>query len=183
MSFKRFGAVALSAGLLLSAAATVAAHDGRGGGWHGWGMGGMMHNWSDGSRMDSDRDDWRVGRIKGRLAYIKAEIGITGDQETAWKSFAETVRTNAETHVALMRSMMQEMMDGDFSRKSPQDRLETRITHMEARIEQLKDLKTAFAALYDVLDDKQKATADEIALPMMGMGMGMGRGRGHRMMH
>ena len=53
---------------------------------------------------------------------------------------------------------------------------------LEARLEQVKNVKTAVEKLYAMLSEEQKKVADEIVLPMMGMGMGRGGSFGPGMM-
>ncbi len=119
-------------------------------------------------------------RIDGRLAFIKAELKITAEQEEAWSKFADALRTEAESHVRSMESMMESMHGDDYLEQSLPERLALHETHMEERVEQLRTLQTAVGALYEQLGDEQKETADEIVMPMMGMGHGMGMhmGRG-----
>lgn len=138
---------------------------GMGGAWgpgRGGGFGPMMGD--DGTAM--------LDRVDGRLAFMKAELKITDDQAQAWTDFADAVRGSAETRNAMMRSMMEDMKDGDFAEMSLPDRLALQETHMEARLQEIKSIKDATDKLYAVLTDEQKAAADEIVLPMMGMGMG-----------
>lgn len=73
------------------------------------------------------------------------------------------------------REMMKEMRSGAFLRKSLPDRLVFQETHLESRLQQVKDVREQVEKLYAVLDDAQKQTADEVVLPMTGMGCGRGR--------
>ena len=122
-------------------------------------------------------------RIDGCLAFLKTELKITDAQSAAWDGVATTVKETTEAHNGMMRSMMSDMMSGEFLKKPLPERLTIQQTHLESRLEQVKGLQEAIGKLYAVLDDEQKKVANEIALPMMGMGM-MGRGmRRHMMMH
>ena len=49
---------------------------------------------------------------------------------------------------------------------------------MEARVEDIKSVRSAVDKLYAQLDDTRRTAADETVLPMMGMGMGRGMGPG-----
>ncbi len=133
----------------------------------GGGMGGCMMGYGPGDMLD---------RIDGRLAFIKAELKITDAQSDAWSGLAETIRNNSETHNAMRREMMTEMRNGDFFKRSLPDRLTFQETHLGSRLQQVKDVREQVEKLYAVLDDKQKESADEVVLPMMGMGCGRGRG-------
>lgn len=144
--------------------------------WPRWGMmgGGMMHGW--GGPMMGDGPDAMLDRIDGRLAFLKTELKITEAQAAAWDSFAQAVRTTAEAHNSQMRSMMDEMRDGGLFKKPLPERLTYQQNMMETHLEQIKTVRSAIDALYAVLDDTQKKSADDIVLPMMGMGRGMGPG-------
>ena len=173
----------IAAGMLAVAmsAPTMAANDDDGW-WSRWGMGrGMMDGWGWGGPMMGYGPDAMLDRIDGRLAYMKTELKITEAQAAAWDELAKVIRDTAETHNAMMREMMKDVRSGDFFKKPLPDRLTVQQTHMEARLEQIKSVKSAVDKLYAVLDDAQKKTADEIVLPSMGMGMGRGMGSG--MMH
>jgi Spy/CpxP family protein refolding chaperone len=148
--------------------------------WGGWGMHSMMGR---GDRRGPGRGcmmgygpNALLDRVDGRLAFLKTELKITDSQSEAWSSLAQTIRINSETHNAMHREMMKEMHDGDFFKKPLPDRLVIRETHLETRLQQVKNVKEEVEKLYAVLDDGQKKSADEIMLPMMGMGCGMGRG-------
>jgi LTXXQ motif family protein len=174
-------AIAVAAAL---AGPALAEDDDSTGWWPRWGMGRMMDDWGMRGPMAGFMAEGMVERVEGRLAFLKTELKITGAQSAAWDELATVVKANAETHNAMMRTMMDEMRDGSFAKKPLPDRLVYEQTHLEARVEQIKTLKAAVDKLYAVLDDAQKKAADEIALPAMGMGMGMMMGpeTGGRMM-
>lgn len=122
--------------------------------------------------------DMILDRVDGRLAYLRTELKISEGQVSAWDEFAATVRNTAESHNAMMRSMMEEYASGEFLKKTLPDRLTLQETHMEARLGQVRAVHASVNKLYAVLSDDQKETADEIVLPTMGMGMGRPRGFG-----
>ncbi len=109
----------------------------------------------------------RGGRMsamaEGRLAYLKAELEITQEQEAAWDTYAEAVNDRATTMQGMHQSMAALMDDG-----SAIDRMEARITGMEAMLEAMKAVKPPTEALYAVLGKEQKEKADEL----IGMGCG-----------
>lgn len=153
--------------------------DGRGGWWQGWDMGQMM-NGSFGPRQMMGRGpmmgygpDGMLDRIDGRLAFIKTELGIRDDQATQWDKFAQTVRANAENHNGLTRSMRDEMADNDYLAKPLPERLAEHEHFMQARLEQIKEVRAAVDAMYAMLDATQKKSANDIMMPAMGMGMMM----------
>ncbi|GAB4358465.1 MAG: hypothetical protein Kow0026_19450 [Oricola sp.] len=143
-----------------------------------WGMGQMMPGWGwgDGPVMGFGPDAM-LDRIDGRLAFLKTELKITEAQSAAWDEMAETIKTTAEAHNALMQSMMEQMRNGDYDKMPLPERLDLRASHMEAQLDQLKALKASVDKLYAVLDEEQKKAADEIVLPTMGMGAGPMGGR------
>lgn len=142
----------------------------------GWGIGRMMRSWGMGSSMMDMGPDAMLDRIDGRLAFLKTELAITATQQPAWDELASVVRTTAETHNAMMRTMMVDMRSGELWKKPLPDRLTLQETHLSARLEQVKITRAAVEKLYALLSDDQKKAADEIVLPMMGMGMGRGMG-------
>ncbi len=182
MSFRTFvKAIPILAILACSSSVALAQSDddGRGGWWQLWGMGQMM-NGSFGPRqmmgqgpMMGYGPDGMLDRIDGRLAFIKTELGIRDDQATQWDKFAQTVRANAENQNGLMRSMMDEMADENYLAKPLPERLAEHEDFMQARLEQIKEVRAAVDAMYGVLDDTQKDSANDIMMPAMGMGMGM----------
>jgi hypothetical protein len=119
------------------------------------GMQGMM-----GGRMMSDFGP----RMEGRLAYLKAELGITEAQTTAWEAYAIAVRARGTTMQSMHAAMMQTMQTGNVM-----DRMDAHIKAMESMVESLKAQKPATEALYAVLDDAQKKKADYL----LGGGHGM----------
>lgn len=176
-STKLIAAMALGAAVPLSNPSMASDDDG----WRpGWGMGHMMGmGWGAGMGgcMMGFGSENMLDRIDGRLAFLKTELKINDDQAPAWDGLAQTVRSNAEVHNTMMRSMMEQMHDGAFLKKPLPDRLAIHETHMETRLQQIKAVRESVQKLYEVLDDKQKTSADELVLPMMGMGCGFGRGR------
>jgi hypothetical protein len=179
--------VALVAGTIVVASLAIAGAQSDnqrdwGPGWgQGWGLGGMMMGGMMGrgymggmmGGMMGYGAEGMLDRIDGRLAFIKTELNIRDDQAKQWDALAQVIRDNAEVHNAMMRSMMEEMHEGDYFDKPLPERLTVMETHMEARLEQIRAVRESLDALYAVLDDEQKKTADEVVLPVMGMGMMM----------
>ena len=128
----------------------------RGGGMMGGGCG-MAYGASGG-----DYDTY----LDGRIAFLKAELKITPDQEAAWNEYADAMRTNSQTMISMRGTMMQ-MFGNKGQNRSVVDMLNFRIEAMKARLETLEELKPATEKLYKALSDTQKQKADEI-LPVMG---------------
>ena len=100
---------------------------------------------------------------EGRLAYLKAELDIAKDQEASWEAYAEAVNDRATSMQGMHQSMAALMDDGTAI-----DRMEARITGMEAMLDAMKAVKPTTEALYAVLSEEQKEKADEL----IGMGCG-----------
>jgi hypothetical protein len=129
---------------------------GRGGGF--WGMMGMMGGGGCPMVGGGDIPTYREGRI----AFLKAELAITEAQTKVWDVYAEALKKNLQS----MQDMRESMLAAR-SAKTPVERLNAHITAMEGRLQALKDVKPALAALYDALSDDQKRTADDL---LTGMG-------------
>jgi len=133
---------------------------GMGGGMMGCGMmGGMM-----GQRGNM------AAHIDGRIAFIKAELGITDAQKPAWDEFEKAMRA----HFAQMQEMRQTMMSrmkGMMSGENPKpmpvtELLSTRIAMMESHLAEMKTVQAAIEKLYAALNADQKAKADQIVSGM-----------------
>jgi LTXXQ motif family protein len=107
--------------------------------------------------------------IEGRIAFLKAELGITDAQLPQWNAFANAMREGAKSMQASMTANMGSGMPATAPARS-----DAMIAMMTARLETLKKTSDAGKALYAVLTDAQKKSADEL---MTSAGMGMG-GRG-----
>lgn len=175
MSLRTWTTATASALVLLSSLPAIAQDDS--GDWGPrWGMGRMMMG---GGPMGFGPDAM-LDRIDGRIAFLKTELKITEAQTPAWDGFADAIRTTSESHNAMMRAMMERYRDRDAFDTPLPERLELHQSHLETRLEQAKVVRAATESLYMVLDDEQKAAADDIVLPAMGMGMGRGMGMGMR---
>jgi hypothetical protein len=104
--------------------------------------------------------------IKGRIAYLKAELGIVDAQLPQWNAFADAMRLGAKS----MRASMAAIMGSGMPATAPA-RSDAMIAIMTVRLEAMKATSTAGKALYAVLTDEQKKTADELMMARMaGMG-------------
>ena len=129
MKAKTASAIALSAFMMAIPAAQAQDRDG-GPRWQGWGMH-MGGGWGPGMWMGWSRSDAMIDRIDGRLAYMKAELKLSAEQEEAWTAFSDEVRTAAEAHNA----MMETALDEAENEKPLPERLDLRISLMESRLE------------------------------------------------
>jgi LTXXQ motif family protein len=102
---------------------------------------------------------------EGRIAFLKAELGITEAQKTVWDAYAAALAKNLQGMQA-MRATMKKVM----AAKSPVERLDAHVTAMDGRLASLKEIKPTLTALYAALSDDQKMKADQI---LTGMGCTM----------
>ena len=99
--------------------------------------------------------------MEGRLAYVKAELGITDAQSAAWDGYVTAVKARASNMQGMHTAMMQAMQAG-----TALERLDERTKAMESMVESLKALRPATETLYGALSDDQKKKADLL----LGMG-------------
>jgi hypothetical protein len=132
-------------------------HSGRGMGMM-QGMGGMRGDASMCARM--------TGHIEGRLAFLKAEIKITPEQESLWNGYATAVRNNAQAMTTSCTSMMSQ--SGDKEASLP-DRLDAHEQFMAAQLDALRATTKALKPLYAALSDTQKQVANQLIRGTMGM--------------
>ena len=173
------GMLIAALGTLITVGAATATEDERHSDWPFWGMDHMMSgNWGPGSAMGWWQPDGMLDRLDGRLAYMKTELRITAEQAGAWEEFAKVVKSSAAAHNEMMLSMKEGLKTGSIIDQPLPDRLSWHVSQLQVRLAQVKSVKTAVDKLYVVLTAEQKATADDVFLPMMDMGMGRG---GHMM--
>jgi hypothetical protein len=119
------------------------------------GMGqGMMMGWG---MMNPAMMGMMMGgpAAQGRLAYMKAELGITDAQTAAWDGYASAVNARVTTMQGMHADMMQAMQTG-----SAITRMDAHIKAMQGMVDSMQALKPATEALYAVLTDEQKQKAD-----------------------
>lgn len=122
---------------------------GHGMGHMGMGMMGMQGMMGPGMMMDFGP------MMEGRLAYMKAELGITEAQTSAWDDYASAARARGTTMQDMHTAMVQALETG-----SALERLDAHTKAMESMVESLKALRPVTEALYKVLSDDQKKKAD-----------------------
>ena len=123
---------------------------------HGMGMGGGPASMC--GRM--------TAHIEGRLAFLKAEINITPEQEALWNTYASAVRDNAKAMGTRCTALMG---DSGASEKSLPDRLDAQEQFVAARLDALRATNKALKPLYQALSDAQKKLADELIRSSTGM--------------
>ncbi|MBM3546706.1 MAG: hypothetical protein FJX54_07125 [Alphaproteobacteria bacterium] len=101
--------------------------------------------------------------MDGRVAFLKAELKITPQQQPAFDAYTRVLRQNADEMDAVMKKR-RDARAADTDRKPP-----TAIEQMERRAEATKLAASqtqrsldAFKTLYSQLSDEQKKAADEL---------------------
>jgi len=116
---------------------------------------------------------------EGHLAALKVELKITPDQDSAWKTFTDKARQQADTMIARRAQMFSQ---APATPQSAPDRLAQRTEFAKQRMANMETMTAAVKDLYAVLTPEQKILADRQLAhgPMGGGGHGMGGGRGFR---
>ena len=122
------------------------------------GMGGKRGHGSGCGRM--------TAHIEGRLAFLKAELKITPEQESLWIDYAAAVRDNSKAIGTRCSAMMGQ---GDDKAPSLPERLDTQEQFMTARLDGLRAVGKALKPLYGALSDEQKQLADQMIRSSTGM--------------
>jgi len=190
-------ALAVGAALSLGVAATVVnAHpSGYGMGWGGgpgYGMGYGMHGYGMGPGYGPGaggepcfgpagygagpgaRFGANPGAVEDRLADMKVTLGITAKQESAWKAYADNVKTHAEKRQEWVAKMRESRTSG-----TAPEMLAQRAEIAKLRQADLESRAKVFKDLYATLSKEQKEIADR-TLAGVGPGYGPGYGRGPR---
>ena len=118
---------------------------------------GWRHGPHDGDDASRREGDGSVLPLEGRIAFLKAELAVTDAQAAQWNAFADAYRENAKA----MRDSMAGITQADQPANAA-DRSDAMVTMMSAHVDSLKAIAAAEKALYAVLTDSQKATADEL---------------------
>lgn len=113
----------------------------------GWGMGPGM-----GPMMGGPGDF-----VEGRIAFLKAELKITPEQETVWKAYADAMREASGS----MQAMHDQMMSGGMPATMP-ERMQWHEQMMASRLAAERSLQEAAVPLYKALSPEQKKVADSL---------------------
>lgn len=103
-----------------------------------------------------------AAHIDGHVAFIKAELRITPQQENAWKPFEEALRASAS-------AMSQTMGKPGTGTQSIGEALEQRQKQLAARLENAKRLQAAWSKLDPALSEDQRARAQQVLGPRLMM--------------
>ena len=101
--------------------------------------------------------------VEGRIAYLKAELAITDAQLPQWNAYTDAMRAGAKS----MQTAMAANMGSGMPAAAPA-RSDAMIAMMTSRLETMKATAAAGKALYAVLTDAQKKTADDLMMSRMG---------------
>lgn len=177
-SIKKFAVATLMLATAMTGTALAQDQTQQQGPWTGWVMGG----WGPGGMMGrafGGMGPWMMGgwsqtmcnamagHVEGRLAYAKAELKVTQDQETLWNAYAAAARDNANTMVARCTTMVSQR-SGAATLSLP-DRLDQDEQLMAAQLDAVRAVNKALKPLYAALTDAQKKAADQLFWSPMGM--------------
>lgn len=104
-----------------------------------------------------------LDRVEGRIAFMRAELGVTDAQAPAWDQFAQALRT-ARGHLTEAGQALSASQNGQSG--SP-TRLEAYERHLSMRLDSLRGARGSFQRLYATLNPSQKQTADELVTPLL----------------
>ena len=161
---KNLVAVGVALSLGLAAAAVSAQPYGYGpGGWHmsgygpGYGMGpGMMGSYGPGYGMGPrPMFGGCYGNVDDNLAELKAQLGITANQDAAWQAFTKNAKQQNENRQAWFARMQQARSAG-----SAPELLAQQAEFTKQRETELESSAAALTNLYAALTPEQKAIAD-----------------------
>ncbi|KAB2942297.1 MAG: Spy/CpxP family protein refolding chaperone [Hyphomicrobium sp.] len=100
-----------------------------------------------------------------RATYVKAQLGITDAQATTWNAYLAAFRK----HLTAMQQHHQAMMTAMGAGTTSAQRAEALVASMDACHDAMKELKTAYVALYQALTPEQKQKADALFIGMSWM--------------
>lgn len=104
-----------------------------------------------------------LDHVEGRIAFLRAELGITEPQAQAWDPFAQSLRSSRD-HLAEAR---QALVVSAGEQTSVPDRLEAYEHHLSMRLDSLRAARESFQRLYTVLSPAQKQAADQLVVPFL----------------
>ena len=102
--------------------------------------------------------------VEGRIAFLKAELAITPQQQAQFDKLAQAMRDNAKERDANFQQMRAEAGTGPYNAVQF---LETKSRFEALKAQQDGRVLAAFRPLYDSLSDQQKQTADALMVQHM----------------
>lgn len=97
----------------------------------------------------------RADRVEQRIDQLHSQLKITSQQSQQWDAFAQTMRDNAQRIDQSIKDR-----SGKLSAMNADDALKSYAALAQMHAENLQKLSSSFSALYGVLSDEQKKTAD-----------------------
>jgi hypothetical protein len=95
--------------------------------------------------------------VETRIQTLHAELKITPEQESAWKTVADTMRENAKR----MEEMRSQRAEQERTATAP-DMIGAYAKTMDAHAEAVHQFASSFQPLYDSMSPAQKKTADGV---------------------
>ena len=140
----------------------------------GWG-GGHMRGYGPGYGMGPQAMfNAYSGNADDGLAALKAELGITAKQDSAWQAFTKNAKQQNENRQAWFAKMQEARSAG-----SAPEQLAQHTEFMKQRQAEMEANTSALKNLYAALTPEQKAIADQ-RFGEFGPQYGAGYGRGYR---
>ena len=107
-----------------------------------------------------------ISHVEGRLAFLKAELKITPEQESMWNDYARAVRDNTKSIGERCATMTKQ---GEAGEQSLPGRLDAQEQFVAARLDALRAVSKSLKPLYAALSDEQKKLADQFIRSSTGM--------------
>jgi hypothetical protein len=107
----------------------------------------------------------------GSIAFLKAELKITGEQEAVWNAYASALKEAIQQHHKHMSSLPMKAAPGT-DRRGWLQRLADSEARIDAHLQAVKKIRPAAEALYAALGAEQKQKADMLMPAGGAMGMG-----------
>jgi len=105
--------------------------------------------------------NWSPSRhVEGRIAYLKAELKITPQQEAAWNQVADAMRANARDGDALMTQLRAQHQPDQ--KPNAVQRLEAQGKFAAFRVQANERFLAAFRPFYASLTPDQQQSADQL---------------------
>lgn len=100
----------------------------------------------------------RVEHVEGRLAFVRAELGLSGEQEGRWQAFAEAVRQGARAHNARLATASKM----EFTRPMVIERLDRLEQRLAAQLDDVRAIRNALTVLHASLTEAQRTALDRL---------------------
>ena len=109
--------------------------------------------------------------VESRLAYLKAELKLTDQQQAAWNTFADAYRATAQKTTEVCAAMDAAGPDHSMH-QGVLGHLAMMEHYMSDHLDSVRGLKGAFEPLFAILNEEQKNAADDALMHVMGVGTG-----------